>query len=137
MQNEDMKSVLRLDRLSFEEIQYTRNVDVEITQVNYEMNFTKQIVSSTDETNYRVALIANIWSTGKDNTKLKITLVGYFHCESEDKELKKKLVENNAIAILFPYLRSQISLVTTQPDLPSIILPPMNSVNMFEEKKEE
>ena len=32
----------------------------------------------------------------------------------------------NAVAIMFPFLRSQISLLTTQPDMIPVVLPAIN-----------
>ena len=36
----------------------------------------------------------------------------------------------NMLAIMFPYLRSYVSLLTTQPEIPPIVLPTMNIVAM-------
>lgn len=36
----------------------------------------------------------------------------------------------NMLAIMFPYLRSYVSLLTTQPEFPPIVLPTMNIVAM-------
>jgi len=43
---------------------------------------------------------------------------------------------NNSIAILFPYLRSYISLVTTQANIPGIILPTLNLSSLGKDLKE-
>lgn len=133
MANEQMKSILNLEKLSFEEIKYSRNTDVPISGADYEMNFNRQINPVGDDNHFRVALRANIWSKTEGAITLNITLVGYFSCDCDDEALKKNLIYNNAIAILFPYIRSQISLITTQPDIPPITLPPMNIVGMFQE----
>ena len=132
---EAVKSVLNLERISFGEIQYYRDVNAEIGSVDYEMNFTKRIESTEDGKKHRVTLTANLHSKVKDLMKLKVTVVGFFYCECEDESLKNTLVNDNTIAILFPYLRSQISLVTTQPDLLPITFPPMNIVAMFHENE--
>ena len=132
MSTDQMKSVLNLEALSFEEINYSRNLNA-ATESEYEMNFNRNITASEDKTHFRVALTANIWSKNERTITLKVTLVGFFKCDIDDEALKTSLVYNNAIAILFPYLRSQISLVTTQPDMLPITLPPMNIVKMFQE----
>ena len=44
----------------------------------------------------------------------------------------EKLVERNGIAIMFPYVRSYVSLLTTQPGMPPIILPALNIIAMIE-----
>ena len=45
------------------------------------------------------------------------------------------ILERNAIAILFPYIRSYISTITTQPGMSPIVLPAMNIVAMVNDKK--
>ena len=46
------------------------------------------------------------------------------------------LIQQNAIAIVFPYIRSQISLLTAQPEVDPVILPPMNIAQMVKESIE-
>lgn len=65
------------------------------------------------------------------NDKLYIDVVCKA-CFSIDTELHHSLVEKNAIAIIFPYVRSYISTITTQPGMTPIVLPPMNVVAMIE-----
>ena len=45
------------------------------------------------------------------------------------------ILERNAIAILFPYNRSYISTITTQPGMAPILLPAMNIVAMLNDQK--
>ena len=130
------QSVLNLQRMSFEEIKYSRDLNAP-PETEYEMNFNRNISTYEDPTHFRVALTANIWSKNEKTTKLSVTLVGFFTCDCEDDAIKTNLVNNNTIAILFPYLRSQISLITTQPDIPPITLPPMNIVGMFQEAEKQ
>lgn len=133
MATEPITSVLKLERLSFENIAYSRNVNIPLSGTEFEMNFTRQIDTHADQTHYRVALTAHVWLKEDKSIDLTVTLVGFFSCECEDEALKTSLVNNNTIAILFPYLRSQISLITTQPDMQPVIIPPMNIVSMFQE----
>ena len=45
------------------------------------------------------------------------------------------MATKNTVAILFPYIRSQISLMTTQPGMHPIIIPPMNIVSLINTQK--
>ena len=138
MSAETMKSaVLNLERIAFEEIKYKRDVNKATRTNDYEMNFTRQIDSREDNDHFRVALTALVWDKIENSIDFSITIVGFFTCSVEDENTKANLINNNTIAILFPYLRSQISLVTTQPDLPPMILPPMNIVAMFQESENQ
>lgn len=44
-----------------------------------------------------------------------------------------EMLEKNAIAIMFPYIRSYISLITTQPGMDPIVLPVMNIAAMLDD----
>lgn len=47
------------------------------------------------------------------------------------------ILEKNTIAIMFPYIRSYISIMTTQPGMNPIVLPPMNIVAMVNDQKKQ
>ena len=53
---------------------------------------------------------------------LKICLRGAFEVDNMD----SSRVLPNAIAIMFPYLRSQVSLMSAQPNIPTLSLKPVN-----------
>ena len=65
---------------------------------------------------------------------LCVKLSGYFTIQEENmtEELKHILLTKNSVAILLPYLRSQVSLLTAQPETDTVILPILN-VNNFDE----
>lgn len=76
----------------------------------------------------------------KNSYKLSITLAAEFFVDQEKESLPDDVVETlyqeNAIAILFPYLRSEVTLLTSQPGIEAICLPAMNIVAMFGEHDE-
>ena len=47
----------------------------------------------------------------------------------------KILVERNAISIMFPYLRSYITTLTSVPGMQPIVLPPINIAAMLEDEQ--
>lgn len=70
----------------------------------------------------------------KDEYKIRIVLDGIFGFISDgtvDAELKNRLIQTNAVAILLPYLRSEVSILTAQPDTESVVLPPLNVNELF------
>ena len=71
---------------------------------------------------------------GDEDKKLEVsaTCVAIFKTETE----QQVLVERNAVAIVFPFLRSYISTITTQPDMAPIVLPPMNIMAMLSDEKQ-
>lgn len=58
----------------------------------------------------------------RDRFELNVTLVGQFVL---DAGMVDKL-KANAVAVMFPYLRSQVTLLTTQPNIFPIVLPTIN-----------
>ena len=47
-------------------------------------------------------------------------------------EMKNTLISKNTVAILMPYLRSQVSLLTAQPEVECVVLPAFNINKMLE-----
>lgn len=65
----------------------------------------------------------------KENNDLNVRVVASanFSMESENETLVKSIMEANTVAIMFPFIRSQVSLLTTQPGMVPIVLPPINT----------
>ena len=131
--NEKTTSILKLDRISFEEIQFHRDTSLVSGNVEYEMNFNRNIGRTDDGSHFCVKLTANIWAKEPNKIDIKVTVLGYFSIACEDNTLKDKMIKYNTLSILFPYLRSQVSLITAQPDLSPLVIPPVNIVSLFEE----
>lgn len=131
------KSVLNLDKIYFEDIKYHNSFSFEnqAQSQNYDVRFERNVAVTEDGIHCRVTLKTIIESKSK-TISAEITMVGLFTCESENEELKKVLWNDNTVAIMFPYLRSQLSLVTTQPDMAPIVLPPINVAAMFKNGEE-
>ena len=43
-----------------------------------------------------------------------------------EQEKKDIIITKNAVAILFPYLRSQVTRMTAQPDIEPVVIPAIN-----------
>lgn len=69
--------------------------------------------------------------------KLEVILRGNFVFENSNDEGNLKVSIKNATAILFPYLRATVSLLTSQIDVKKIILPVMNFSKVFEDVSEK
>ena len=64
-------------------------------------------------------------------------MTGYFSIETDDTiddKLKNALVTKNTVAILMPYLRSELSLLTAQPGMECVVLPAFNINKVLEGK---
>ena len=68
----------------------------------------------------------------KNNRMVKAVVLGFFGLG--DIGNKEQILAVNGTAILYPYIRAIISTVTTQDNLPAIILPTVNT-NIFSKNK--
>ena len=64
---------------------------------------------------------------------LSCSLVGVFEVDDGLTEGNAYL-QNNAVAIMFPYLRSQITLLTSQPGMRPIIIPALNINKLLQQE---
>lgn len=120
---DESKSILTLNKTYISQVSFERFSDtVEKIDEEGEITFSKQI-QETQKNIYRVELGVVLKSEGIYD--IKASIVGEFEL-SEDSVLGKKILHNNTIAILFPYLRSQLTLLTSQPGFEPVILPIMN-----------
>jgi preprotein translocase subunit SecB len=94
-----------------------------------------------DENHGKLRLQAVLGPAEKDPYFLNAVVSGIFECENfEQGEETEKLMRNNSIAILYPYLRSLVSVSASIAGLPPVVLPVINTFSFFgsqiEEKKE-
>ena len=118
------KSIMQLTNLYFKNISFSReklNIDD-----NLKIFFYHEIRKKDNYTYFVLSVLIN---DENNALKLSVELVGTFafsNSENVNKNLYDNLINKNAIAILFPYLRSQVTLITSQPNMTPIILPPIN-----------
>lgn len=123
-------SSLILQKMVFDRIEFERKGFKNAKEIKFGLQV--QIGLSSDET-YKVTLVLN--AAKQEEYNITISLSGYFKVERDDelgRDMRQGLIEKNAVAILMPYLRSELTLLTAQPDTDSVILPPFNINKMFE-----
>ena len=126
----NIKSVLNLNRLVFDKIEFNRLGfrNKNKTEYKIEAHFAK----NTDDNIYRVTLV--LQGEKKEEYTFEIKLTGFFSFDSDssiNEETKNELISKNSVAILMPYMRSQVSLLTAQPEVDCVVLPPFNINNFF------
>lgn len=132
----DYKSALNLERLVFDKIHFERFGFQNDNQLNY--RFESNVAKKNDGEIYRVTLICK--GNKEDEYSMEISLTGFFSFQSEEEisdEIKNHLVNVNTVSILMPYMRSQISLLTAQPEVECVVLPPFNINNMLQSQDDE
>ena len=128
--NMENNCILKLNHLLFDEITFNR--------VNFQSKNDLQVefgFAFNKRENGEFVSSIRIIGTKKDEYNFVVRASGYFQI-SEAVEDSDILIQQNAIAIVFPYIRSQISLLTAQPEVDPVILPPMNIAQMVKESIE-
>ena len=128
--NIENNCILKLNHLLFDEITFNR--------VNFKSKNDLQVefgFAFNKRENGEFVSSIRIIGTKKDEYNFVVRASGYFQI-SEAVEDSDILIQQNAIAIVFPYIRSQISLLTAQPEVDPVILPPMNIAQMVKESIE-
>jgi len=117
-----------MENLYFDKTVAKRNDGYKIEKLGIEVENNKM-----DDFKYCVKLTVK---TANKDIFVEVVLVGEFTLDSSvPKEIEEILIERNTIAIMFPYRRSQISLLSTQPGVEPIVIPPINVNKLIKEKK--
>lgn len=131
---DNIKSILNMNKLVFDKIEFDRQGFKNQNQPSYSIE--THFARNQQENIYRVTLILKC--DKKDEYTFEISLTGYFSFDSQDEmdeDEKNELISKNAVAIIMPYMRSQVSLLTAQPEVDCVVLPPFNINNMLKEDK--
>ena len=98
-----------------------------------ELKFRLQVqIGKNRNSAYKVTLVLE--GDKKDEYELQISLTGFFEIQNSDElsdSIVQALIEKNAVAILMPYLRSEVTLLTAQPETDSVVLPTFNINKLF------
>lgn len=128
-------SSLQMDKLFFNEISFVRE-GVNSKNSHFDFDLETTVSTNPEGDSYKVNL--KIIGSKKGEYKLVISLIGIFSFDSTknlDDKLKIDLISKNTVSIMMPYLRSQVSLITAQPGVECVVLPPFNINNMINSEK--
>lgn len=85
------------------------------------------------ERSFDVMISAEIGPSRERREEIKVTLIGSFKADSGETVGFRTFVQQNAVAILFPYLRENLSSLSARGPFGMAILPPMNVVAIASE----
>ncbi len=119
-------SPLKLETIIISECRFKRSEE-ELRSSRLDVN-VKHNIEERSLNQYKITLELFI-SDDAHQLELSVTCVACFTTEQDN----SALIEKNALAIMFPYVRSYVSTMTSQPGMSPIVLPPMNIVAMFQE----
>lgn len=137
--NMENRSVLNMVDLYFAEIKFSQN-KTKVGRLSLEISHK---INSYDDPNILgqkvIEIITAIFEpTGRLNIIIKT--IGVFEIketsEKINQELKNELMKKNAVAIMLPFIRSQVALISAQPGLAPIMMPLINVNNLVDNNKE-
>ena len=128
------KSVLELKSLYFDTIEFRRRENI-VTTPELHMNFSREVKQDDQNPSYFWLILGtNITDKQKEAVEINVSLVGEFIVSADENNFDiLRLIKENGVAILFPYLRSELTLLTTQPGFHPIVLPAVNIAKMFQD----
>ena len=124
----DYESPLVLKNIIITEGHFKRNED---SLENLELKVgVSHDVERLSEREYKITLELNV---ADPEEKLSVFVKGMAIFET--KQENQMLIERNTLAIMFPYFRSYVSTLTTQPGMTPIVLQAMNIMTMLAQKE--
>lgn len=126
------KSFIQINPVVFDELSFKRlGTKTEDSKIHLEIN---QTVKKNDESHYTLTIFVK---TTKEKEFIATVKIRGECFVNENDPSKDILVQENAFSILFPYVRSELTLLTSQPETDPIVLPVMNVQAMMERAKKE
>ena len=120
-------SPLILDEIVILESNFKRSLD-SLEDVELGVKINREIIQNSDD-EYSIVLDTTV-ADDDEKVSVFVKCIAKFRTTQENRDL----IERNAIAIMFPYIRSYISIITTQPGMTPIVLPAMNIVAVLNDK---
>ena len=131
------EAAIELMNYEIEEIKYTRS-EYEENQSQSKFQFSVEVGLSEDLEAGKVTL-ETLVPDNKEKRQISVRISGYYKVNEgfgQDRlEVLKELISVNGTAILLPYLRSIVSMVSTL-DGNSIILPTLNVFELLKQSEE-
>lgn len=135
----DIKSGLRFINYQVNEVNFQLNIDYKEDAASVDFNIERFVqYLEDDENTMYVTLVLNIFENPKENNypfSMFLDVTGIFKLDNIDIGKRESFAEVNAVAILFPYLRSLVSTYTANSNIPALILPPINIVKLIENQE--
>ena len=132
------KSCMQFEGYRFDVIHFevTQGLDQD---VKYELSptFSKAVAEQNDNIEVQLSLTIDSTPDNPAPFSLRIVMSGKFvlTMAQEDADLRKKLINDNTVAIMFPFLRSAVATLTTTANFPPLLLPVINLSTLFEQEQ--
>lgn len=134
---DEIRSPLKFLGYSISSLLFKRNESFQPhpVEIKFDVNSTVKFVNSnTTNVTINLLLFPNAEASNYPFT-MELSFVGEFKIENFDPEKDNSLFEINAVTIMFPYLRALVTTITANANVPPLILPPINVINLIRNKK--
>lgn len=123
MNIDQLKSNLKMDSFYFRDYSFHR--EAIIKNGEYKVDLKKNIRRLDDHV-FEVEVTTSI---EKDDMHMNLVADATFTFDADDYSSEESIIGANTVAIMFPFIRSQVTLMTSQPGMTPIVLPPINTRN--------
>ena len=136
-----IKSVFRFDGYVVKNMMFMLNDECNGHEFNIDFDMDHEMKSSIKENNYigNLSVDVSVFKDAKKNNypfELNITVEGRFSAMVDgDKCSFMKRMEQNGLAILFPYIRSIVSDASKMANMTPLLLPSINIVKFLKKKE--
>ena len=131
------ESILKFNGYIVDEINFKRNENFDfLANKDLRTKFHVKQDKKIEENIMRITLYVSIFEKANENNypyEMNVTLTGIFDISNAG----NIDFEPNAIAILYPYVRSLVSTYTINANVGATILPPINIIEMLKQQKED
>jgi len=127
-----ISSVLKLTHVIFDEISFRRTGFQARANKEAQLGIASH-VEKISEGKYQVSL--SMKAIKEREYDAVVSISGYCEIE-EDTPHKDKILSENAVAILFPYVRAEMTLITAQPETEPLIIPAVNVSALIKQSRE-
>ena len=124
-----MECVLKLNALVFDDITFKR-LGMH-SENELEISFSVSIGTNISDQEIKKVSV-RVTGEKRDEYNFEVQASGFFAHEGS---MEDTIIQQNAVAIVMPYIRSEVSLLTAQPGLETVVLPPFNIVEMMNNSK--
>lgn len=119
-----IKSNLQMKYIFFSNYSFSRDVIISAGDCNIDLQ--KRIKKIKDH-EYQIILKTEI---KKQDLHLELETLAEFIYDADDYSKEETIINANTVAIMFPFIRSQVTLMTSQPGMAPIVLPPINALKL-------
>lgn len=133
----EYESVLKFDSYTVDKINFNRNDKFEYKNKPIKIDFGIKKSKIVEDDKMIIKLYIELFKDAEENNypfEMSVDITGYFTISDPTEKIN---FEPNAIAILYPYIRSIVSTYTVNANIGPIILPAINVNEMIKKEQED